>query len=77
MFVRLGLLHYCPVFAGTKLTNPILCETEKRKNAKTLGVTRFQKPAVVKLNLPPIPRQTAGRLSQEKDIGFKKYYIFG
>ena len=48
MFVRLGLLHYCPVFAGTKLTNPILCETEKRKNAKTLGVTRFQKPAVQK-----------------------------
>ncbi len=46
MFVRLGLLHYCPVFAGTVLTNPILCEMEKRKNAKTLGVTRFQKPAV-------------------------------
>ncbi len=51
MFVRLGLLHYCPVFAGTKLTNPILCETEKRKNAKTLGVTRFQKPAVLFLQL--------------------------
>ncbi len=40
------MFHYGPVFAGTKLTNPILCEMEKRKNAKTLGVTRFQKPAV-------------------------------
>jgi len=40
------LFHYGPVFAGTKLTNPILCEMEKRKKAKTLGVTRFQKPAV-------------------------------
>ena len=48
MFVRLGLLHNCPVFAGTKLTNPILAEMEKRKKPKTLGVTRFQKPAVNK-----------------------------
>ena len=29
-----------------RLAEVQLCETEKRKNAKTLGVTRFQKPAV-------------------------------
>ena len=40
------MFHYGPVFAGTKLTNPILAEMEKRKKAKTLGVTRFQKPTV-------------------------------
>ncbi len=44
--VRLGLLHYCPVFAGTKLTNLILGEMEKSWKRKTPGVTRFTKPAV-------------------------------
>ncbi len=41
------MFHYGHVFAGTKLTNPILAEMEKRKKPKTLGVTRFQKPAVI------------------------------
>ena len=37
MFVRLGLLHYAPVFAGTKLTNPILGNREKVKSRKLEG----------------------------------------
>ena len=50
-FVRQDLFHYCPAFAGTKLTNPILAEMEKSWKSKTQGLTRFQELSVLR-NVP-------------------------
>ncbi len=68
-FVRQDLFHYGPVFAGTKLTNPILAEMEKRKKPKTLGVTRFlqsvvrtQGPSAFSLDTTEMLQETAVRL---------------
>jgi hypothetical protein len=40
------MLHYCPVIAGTKLTNVMLAEMEKNRIPKTPGATRFPQSAV-------------------------------
>jgi hypothetical protein len=29
--------YYCPVFAGTKLTNPMLAKMEKKSNSENVG----------------------------------------